>query len=69
MVSAILEELRVADSPQSLRQEDAKRDGEWAHGVAARPGLGEDHRDDVRRIEDAATACIGSRSHTGCAST
>lgn len=46
--------LRAYDSLDDLRQRSCARDGEWAHGVAARRGLGEEHRADVRRIEDAA---------------
>ena len=53
-MAAILDDLQAVDSPEALRQRYAERDGEWAHGVAARKGLGEEHHADLRRIEDAA---------------
>ena len=53
-VAAILDDLRVVDSPVPLRQHYGERDGEWARGVAARQGLSEEHKAGLRRIEDAA---------------
>lgn len=54
VVAAILDGLRAVDSPDALRNHYCERDGDWARGVAARRGLGEEDRADVRRIEDAA---------------
>ena len=47
-------ELRAVASPQALRERYCERDGDWARGVAARQGRGEEHQADLRRVEDAA---------------
>ena len=54
VVAAMLEDLRAAVSPAALRQRYGERGGGWAQGVAAEQGLGQGHRADVRRLEDAA---------------
>ena len=53
VVAAMLEELRTTASPAALRQRYGERGGEWAQGMAAEQGLGQEHRADVRRLEDA----------------
>ena len=54
VVATILDELRAVASQQALRERYRDRDGEWARGVAARQGLGEEQQADLRRVEDAA---------------
>ena len=54
VVAKILDELRTVASLGALREQYCGRDGEWVRTVADRCGLGEAHRTDLRRVEDAA---------------
>jgi hypothetical protein len=54
VVTAILEELRAAESTEGLRRSYVQADGDWARGVAAAQGISEPDAGWVRRIEDAA---------------
>ena len=52
--AAILAELRAITPPQGLRGRYCEHDGDWVRTVDDRCGLGEQHRSDLRRLEDAA---------------
>lgn len=54
VVGAILGELRALESPGSLRRRYCAHDGDWVCQVAHDCGLGDEHRTNLRRIEDAA---------------
>jgi hypothetical protein len=54
VVTAILEELRAAESTEGLRRSYVERDGDWARGVAAAQPISDPATGWVRRIEDAA---------------
>ena len=54
VVVTILEDLRTVETLEALRERYCARDGDWVRSVADRCGLGEEHRTDLRRIEDAA---------------
>jgi transcriptional regulator with XRE-family HTH domain len=53
-IAAILDDLRVIESPASLRRHYCARDGDCVRGVLDRCGLSEEHLTDLRRVEDAA---------------
>ena len=52
-VAAVLDELRVVVFPDDLRRAYCERDGEWVRALAARQRMGDDHKADLRRVEDA----------------
>jgi len=52
-VAAVLDELRAVVFPENLRQAYCERDGEWVRALAARQRMGDDHKADLRRVEDA----------------
>jgi transcriptional regulator with XRE-family HTH domain len=54
VVAKILDDLREIASPQALRESYCAHDGDWVRTVADRCELGEQHRSDLRRLEDAA---------------
>ena len=54
VVTAILNELRTAESTEGLRRSYVERDGDWARGVAAAQPISDPATGWVRRIEDAA---------------
>jgi transcriptional regulator with XRE-family HTH domain len=54
VVAAIVDDLRAVGSPEGLRLRYIERDGEWAHALADKRGLGDASRAVLRRVEDAA---------------
>ena len=54
VVAKVLDGLQAVASLGALRERYCGHDGEWVHTLADRYGLGEAHRSDLRRLEDAA---------------